>query len=545
MARAVEQHQPCTVCDSSDAMSVYHDEDTGKVFGICYSVTCPSKGKAIKTNTEKEKPFESTGNFTFEKAMKYWEDGHFPAGWRGISEEAYTQYMVGEYGDIILFPYTDPSGNIEGFKVRFKDKKEFFTVGKVKDSHLFGRQLVKGGGKSITITEGEFDAVAVYNLFGNKYDVVSIPLGSKSAKAACKANYDLLNGYKEIVLSFDMDEPGQVAAKEVAELFPGKVRIMKMGQKDANDYLINHKKEDFVTDWWNAPKYIPDGIISGKGLWDRINQPIGEMLCPFPWAILNDKLFGIYPQRIYTFTGGSGIGKSQITREIVYHVWKATNLKVGVLFLEEGVEDSTLGFMSLHLNKPLHFPGVTVTLEEKQQAFNELYGSDRIYFHDHFGSTLIDNIHNRIEYMIRVLDCKVILLDHLSIVISGQSNPDERKAIDELMTKLRTLVQSTGATLVLVSHLSKHSKKVWTKGHEVSGHDLRGSASIEQLSDSIIAVERNLQADSTIARNTSQLRVLKNRRFGLTGVAGTVYYDPTTGRMVAGGKWEEATDLEF
>ena len=42
--------------------------------------------------------------------------------------------------------------------------------------------------------------------------------------------------------------------------------------------------------------------------------------------------------------------------------------------------------------------------------------------------------------MAKAMDTKWVILDHLSILVSGQEdNGDERKSIDILMTKLRTV----------------------------------------------------------------------------------------------------------
>ena len=60
---------------------------------------------------------------------------------------------------------------------------------------------------------------------------------------------------------------------------------------------------------------------------------------------------------------------------------------------------------------------------------------------------------------------------------------------------------------------------------------LRGSASIAQLSDAVIGLERNGQAEDADERNKTRVRVLKNRHSGLTGPAGVLFYDTTTGRL--------------
>ncbi len=95
--------------------------------------------------------------------------------------------------------------------------------------------------------------------------------------------------------------------------------------------------------------------------------------------------------------------------------------------------------------------------------------------------------------MAKGLDCKWIILDHLSIVVSDQETGDERKAIDSIMTKLRQLVQETGIGLFLVSHLRRPNGKAHEDAGQISLAELSGSASIAQLSDMGIGLKREPQ----------------------------------------------------
>ena len=100
------------------------------------------------------------------------------------------------------------------------------------------------------------------------------------------------------------------------------------------------------------------------------------------------------------------------------------------------------------------------------------------------------------------------------------------------MTKLRSLVEETGIALMLVSHLRRPSgDNGHENGREVTLSHLRGSASIAHLSDAVIALERNQQADDPIAANTTSIRILKKRSTGDTGVACSMRYDSGTGRI--------------
>ena len=273
--------------------------------------------------------------------------------------------------------------------------------------------------------------------------------------------------------------------------------------------------------------------MAGSTLWEEVSAPEKPADALYPYKGLNELLYGLRPAELITVTAGSGLGKSQFLREILYHVLKTTDWNIGGLFLEESVKKTARSIMSLEANKKLHLPDTLVSPEELKSAFNATLGTDRIYLFDHFGSTNIDNILNRIRYMVKACDCRLIFLDHISIVVSGQDNGDERKAIDEMMTRLRTLVQELSVTLVAVSHLKRPNGN---QGHEdgqaVSLSQLRGSGAIAQLSDAVITLERNSMAEDPNVRHITKVSVAKNRYCGLTGPACELRYDTDTGRML-------------
>jgi twinkle protein len=137
-------------------------------------------------------------------------------------------------------------------------------------------------------------------------------------------------------------------------------------------------------------------------------------------------------------------------------------------------------------------------------------------------------------------DCKWVVVDHLHMLVSSMLDGDERKAIDSIMTRLRSMVEETGAGIILVSHLRRVEGN---KGHEngvtVSLSHLRGSNSIAQLSDCVIALERNQQSDDELESRTTNVRVLKSRYTGNVGNATSLIYNQETGRLT------EYEDLEL
>lgn len=520
----IKTHVSCTACGSSDGASI--NADGSAYCFVCNTLTPGEEGIIVVETTN-----DVVKDMSFIKAIN--NGVPVSVSERRITKTTMEKYGVVRYDGKYYFPYYDKDSVLVAAKVRPIDKKEFTAAGSWKAATLFGQNLYPSGGKYLTITEGEFDTLAVFQMTGSKFPVVSIRNGAASALKDCKANYEYINSYENIVVCFDGDEPGMKAAKEVAELFGNKCKLFKPlpDLKDACDWLSESKEAQFIERWWRAEQFVPDGIVAGSTLWDLVATPMAPADCKYPWAGLNELTYGIRLGELVTVTAGSGLGKSQVLRELVWHLIKNTDDNIGLMFLEESVRKTALSMMSLAANAPLHLPDAVVSDDDRKIAFDNTLGTGRLYLFDHFGSTSIENIVNRVRYLAKGMSCKYVFLDHLSIIISSQESGDERKALDEVMTKLRMLVQETNIALILVSHLKRPSDKGHEEGAATSLAQLRGSASIAQLSDMVIGLERNGQAEDLIERNTTHVRVLKNRYSGVTGPACNLLYNKETGRM--------------
>ena len=517
----VKMHQPCNDCGSSDGLSINDD-------GWTHCFACDAR----RAPTSDVNGVNHTEVLMEAKQLDTTHEIYVTIIDRGISSDTAKAYKCSKDGLMYHFNYTDDKGNIIAYKTRTADKN-FRINGDWKGAGLYGQHLFAKGGKYVTIVEGEFDAMAAYQMLGSKYPVVSIRNGAASAVKDVQKNYEWLDSFDNIVVCFDGDEPGQRAASQVAELFGAKAKVFKHldGMKDACDYLQNKKMKEFTDKWWSSEQHVPDGILVGSSLLDEVMRPLASADCDYPFSELTALTYGIRKGELVTITAGSGLGKSQFVREIVWHVLNKSEDNIGLMFLEESVRKTGLSLMSLAANKPLHLPDNDATAEEKTDAFNATLGTDRVYLFDHFGSTSVDNIVNRVRYLAKGLGCGYVFLDHISIVVSAQASGDERKAIDEIMTKLRMLVQETGIALIVVSHLKRPESKGHEEGAATSLAQLRGSGSIAQLSDMVIGLERNGQAEDAVERNTTRVRVLKNRFSGTTGPAGSLLYSRDTGRM--------------
>jgi twinkle protein len=469
---------------------------------------------------------------------------------RGITEEtcAKFSYTVGKHNGkwVQIAPYYDDHGRLCAQHIRFENK-DFIWLGDAKKALLFGQQLWPHGGKRVVVTEGEIDAMTISQLQGNKWPVVSVGSGAGGAVKAIKRSLEWLESFNEVIFCFDMDEPGQEAALECAAILsPGKAKIAKLPCKDANECLLQGKSKELLSALWDAKVYRPDGIVSGKELWDKVRvRPTEGLSIPYPQ--LNEKIMGVRPGELYLFTAGAGIGKSTLVNEIAYHLKMEHGQPLGIMALEESVVRNALRYIGIYLNRPVHLPHVydSVPEEEMKAAFDAVVGDDRWYIYDHFGSTEVEGLISKIRYMVVGLGVKVLVLDHISIVVSGLDEiaESERKSIDRLMTALRSLIQETGVTVLAVVHLKRPDKgKSYNEGRQVSLTDLRGSGSLEQLSDVVIALERNQQGEDP---NKANIRILKNRPVGITGPAGQVRYNPETGRLLHWQEEEEAATFGF
>ena len=451
---------------------------------------------------------------------------------RRISEKVCQQYKIYKDGDVLRFHYFDDAGVLRGCKLKTKDK--VFRYEGETPGTLFGQHLFPATGRRVVITEGELDAASCQEAMSG-WPMVSLPSGAASARKSIQRAIPWLQGYEEIVLFFDNDEAGRKAAEDAASVLPpGKTKIARLeAYKDASDALQANESEAIRRAIWDAKPYRPDGIVDGKTLLELVTTPSPPSDHDYTFQGIQRKLHGIRYGELVTITAGSGIGKSSFCRELATHLLREGE-RVGYLALEESNRRTALGLMSAAVGKPLHLG--THERSTLTEAYQATLADWNLFLFDGFGSFDPDLVYNRIEYLATGLDTRVIFLDHLSILLSGLDG-DERRMIDTTMTKLRSLVERTGIAMFLVSHLRRTTGDTnHEEGARVTLGQLRGSAAIAQLSDSVIALERNQQAQS--GSSTTTVRVLKNRYSGEVGVACHLDYDLSTCKFYE----TEATD---
>lgn len=525
-----QSHLPCPHCPSSDAYALYSDGH-----GYCFS--CETLDPANDTQKKKVAP----------ESKDLIQDGEYkPLPKRKLTKKTceHFGYFVGNYKGktVQIAPYYRKQ-RLVAQHLRFPDKTMPW-LGKPDKVELFGQHLWQSKGRRLVITEGEIDCMSLAQTLNFKWPVVSVPMGAKSAATHIQNNLEFVSGFEEVVLAFDNDDDGRQAVERVVPLLdPGKVSLFNYPEsiKDINEMLQAGEAGKIADCMFRARKYRPDGILDGTLLRDEVKKEPVEGWS-LPYKQLENRFMKFRKGEFYLFTAGSGIGKSTLVHEIGYHFLRQEGLSLGILALEENKRHTAKRYIGMELNKPLTVTRAGVTDEQIDKAFEKTVGSGRFFLYDHWGSTNLDNLMSKLHYMAQGLGVDWIILDHISIVVSGldEIQESERKMIDKLMTRLRSLIENTGTGVMAVVHLNRpndQSNKSYNEGRQVTLRGLRGSGALEQLSDGVIALERDQQGDNP---DVSQIRVLKNRPIGETGMADTLKYNRDTGRLLP----EEVAEFE-
>lgn len=519
------RHINCPKCGSSDANAVYDNETT-------YCFSCRKPGFTDGAQVEDEHQDDKPTNFipiTVEEISN-----------RKLREPVCQKYGygIGEYqgAKCHVAPYRDTSGRLVAQKVRRAGKK-FTVIGDGKNLPFFGQHLFNGG-KSVVITEGEIDALSVASAFGDgKWPVVSLPNGAQSAAKVIAAQSEWLDGFEKIVLCFDQDEPGRIAAQEACErLPPGKAYVMTIGEyKDANEALIAEGVKVISDAFWNAKPWRPDGIVSLSDLREEAKKPIQWGL---PWCFdtMTQGTFGRRDGEVYTFGAGTGVGKTDIfTQQIAYDVMELEK-PVGVFFLEQQNIETVRRLAGKLAGKAFHVPDAGWTQEEYEAAVDALCDADRVFLYNHFGQSNWTIIKSRIRHLRQRHGVKLFFVDHLTALADPEN---ERASLETIMAELAGLSQELGLIIHLVSHLSTPDGKPHEEGGRVFLRHFKGSRAIGFWTFFAFGLERDKNHEDPELRNVTTVRCLKDRYTGrFDGHTFHLKYDTNTCRL-------EETAAEF
>jgi len=502
---------------------------------------------------------------------------------RGISKETCERFGVraglsekdGKTIEAFYFPSFNQKGKIVGYK------KQDITVDKSHDYHwttvgsvsignkLFGQNTVEEMNRkraNLILTEGEWDSLSVYqscvdSVKGTKYEgieptVVSIPMGTKNAVEAILHNEQFVKSYDAATLFFDDDHctpaelkkgimKGHEAREAVASALVGSgLALMTItpseGFKDASDYLQANKSQElsklvqFGKRVFSAEKIVKASDISFEDLIAK--RPEGLYVKSFPK--LMDKLHGFRTRELVLLTAPSGVGKSTVS-SIIANAFIDYGERVGQIYLEETnketLQRAVASKLKVNYLKFKNDPTSVANIDAIRVAYDEICKDDKVIMLGHFGSLPITELMAKIKHMHLIEGCKYIIVDHLSLAISGSEVENERKELDMIMTELAAFCAANEVCIIAISHINrtaadqfkapkgKEDEPFWVK---VTKEMMRGSAALEQLSFVIIGLEPEILPDRS--RGRVRLTVLKNRPWSYLGACDEFTVDDDT-----------------
>ena len=486
-------HQECPHCGHKGCYS-YNEEKN-----VYYCHSCQAKGKLSSEKiVEIRKPDPSNGNY---EAM------------RGITQQTMKDYNVLTYGDKQEYVY--PSG---GIKVRCISDKKFYTKEGFRGDELFGMNLYTAGcSKTVTITEGELDALSVAQMLKSQYinPVVSLPSATPSKKLWENCS-DWLNSFERIVLSVDNDDAGNAVADRVARLFPNKVyRVPHDKYKDANDFLQRDAIQEFKSAWFKPQKHTPENVLNSTEQFLTLYHDTPEhQYVPTGIQALDDKILGLMQGHFTVIKAPTGIGKTEIMRYLEYNMLQR-DIPIAAWHLEETKLRSLLGLVSYHRNDNLTRRDL---IEQKQaeddvvRSISELTKDEnfyQFYLPDGQGA---DELCDQIRFFSQACDCKFVFFEPIQDVVVGTSEESKEAMLADLSIRLSKLAAELNVGIVTIAHTNENGDPKYCK-------------MIGQRASVIIDLQRDKESEDYDERNTTYISVQKNRPCSEEGRAGKMKFN--------------------
>lgn len=399
---------------------------------------------------------------------------------RGLTEETINHFKLGydSNKDAISIPYYK-DGELINIKYRFLNPKDIrYTSEPNAEQWLFNDDgIAEGLSKgAVAISEGEIDCISLWQA-GFK-NVISPGAGANSYGTWIE-NLDKI---KQVWIAYDNDTPGQSASKELASRIGiEKCRnvVYPQGTKDANEYLLNHSKEELRELFSKA---LPFYKYEFSGLGEVIDNIISD-----PQEYLEISLMpGVRLERdnLVVISGETNAGKSTYSLNIIKELAER-NIPTLFLPIERGVYSLGRRYLQILLNKTKEGMEFVSTEEWKKHA--TALSRQPVYM----AKPTVRDLENTIVRAKRLFGIRLVIIDHMDYLIRGAANKEA--LISEKMHELKHIAEEHGIIVIVISHINRGA---------VIGHsrptikNLKGSSSLEQ--DSEVAIMLYPNEDLTV-----------------------------------------------
>lgn len=546
MAKCVEKLPHRTdKCNSSNGLQVFAKEGGG-YDGFCFAcgthVPNPYSDKpegyapAVRIKTQEEIDAEIADIATYktvslpERKLRKESLEYFGVK-IGLSEQDGTTPHSHYY------PYYK-DGLLQGYKVRLIEDKRMWAIGSTKNADFFGwNQAIVAGGKKLFITEGELDAVALFQIFkdknkGTQYAelnpaIVSLSNGAGGAvKQISSMLSEIRKHFKEIILVFDNDAPGKKAAEDVVKVCP-EAYVATLPAKDANDCLIEGKGvAAYNACQFNAQKPKNTRLVLGNELHESAKEkPVFGV--SWPWKHVTEATRGIRLGETIYIGAGQKQGKSEVVNTLAAHFITQYGWKVFLVKPEESNKKTYKLVAGKISGKFFHDPTKAFDEDAYEEAGKKL--EDKLYMlnlYQHVGwETLKGDIRAA-----ALEGCKAIIIDPITNLTNGMEAAVANVKLQEIAQELSAMALDLNVVIFIFCHLrNPDSGPPHERGGEVLSSQFAGSRAMARSCNLMLGLEGN--RDPNLPREERNLRtlvLLEDREFGETGRF-KLYWDGSTG----------------
>ncbi len=387
---------------------------------------------------------------------------------RGLTKETIEHFQLGYdvSKNAISIPHFK-AGELINIKYRFLEPKDIrYTSEPNAEQWLFNDAGIEIGLSkgAIAIAEGEMDCISLWQS-GFK-NVISPGSGANSYGPWIEE----LDKIKQVWIAYDNDEPGQAAAKELAQrIGVEKCRnvIYPEGIKDANEYIRKYKEEELRILFSKA---LPFYKYEFSGLGDVIQKIIDDPMDYLELTLLpNVKL---ERDQLVVLSGITNGNKSTVSLNIIREL---AEREIPSLFMpfERGVYSLGKRYLQIALGKTQEQMQFTSNNEWKEHAVH--LARQPVYMAVPERNKLDDTI-RRAK---RIFGVKVVVIDHLDYIIRNLSGNREQ-AISDTVQSLKRLAEELGVIMIVVTHVRKLNEPGSTVSRKPNLDDLKGSSSLKQ-----------------------------------------------------------------
>lgn len=471
-----------------------------------------------------------------------------------------------EDGSVAATYYPTTKGyEISGYKARHHPKR-FEAIGETgKDVELFMQFAFKGKkGKYLLLTAGEIDALSAFQMLADYqktrgYDpvpVVSSTIGETGSAKQVQQQYEFFEGYERVLICYDNDKAGKEAAEKVAKCLPkGKAYIVNLELKDCNEYLTTGKEREFIKAFYEAKSYTPMGIVGSGELYQKILDEVEADKIPFPPFMnkLNEMTAGgLSLGKLCNIGAATGLGKTVYVDSIIYHLIFNSPYRVGVVSMELNSGQYGLSMLSRHVGRKIaniqdkqersDYLRSDYVQEKQRELFFKEDGTHRWHLVDDRDGS-VNEMKALVEQLVISCDCKVIVLDPLQDILDGMTN--EEQAL--FLKWQKGLIKSHNMSFININHVRKsgNSSQSNSNGGMITEEDFAGSSTIMKSAALNILLVRDKMNEDPIVRNTTKAYLSKNRDNGITGPAGSYYYNNETHQLQDFDEWLLENPKEF